>query len=188
MRVAALVTSGVKNQYVMSARVSIGRRRTVARAGWMRSISQNTAESTASPATSERMEGAGRKSRGWRGGSGAREPTGNLLACPAMIVVQVHDERRQKNTFAAALGGTRLHGIKTIEEPVEVARRSLAARLARQTVHRFVGGAERARRATSLVVVAERLIGTTRHAVADELCQLTLAVMLARRLLRVVGV
>src|SRR5262249_32687009 len=72
---------------------------------------------------------------------------------------------------------TGFDGVETIEEPVEVARRTLAAGFVRQTIHRFVGGAERAGRVVAFVVIAKRLVRTPFHAGANKLRQLTLVVI-----------
>src|SRR5579863_3461405 len=98
-----------------------------------------------------------------------------------MVVVEMHEECGQKEAFLAAVAaGARLDGVEAIEEPIEIARGSLAAGLGRQGIHGFVGGAQSARGALARVVLAEGLIGPALGAVADKRRQLMLVVMLTR--------
>ena len=88
----------------------------------------------------------GRSRRPGLGLAVAFEPNGDLLARPLVVVVEVHDQRRQEQTLGAAVAtGAGLHRVEAVEEPVEVASRP--ARFLRQPVHRLPRRAERARRA-----------------------------------------
>jgi len=59
-----------------------------------------------------------------------------------MVVVEIHEQRRQKDAFLASLVRARLHAIETVEKPVQIAGtggsgRSSDIRDLRQTVQRI---------------------------------------------------
>ena len=90
-----------------------------------------------------------------------------------MVVVEMHDDRRQIEALRAAVPtGTRFHRIEAVKKPVEIA--GWAARFTGQPVHRFVGGPERAGRVLAGEVVAKRLLGSLVRSVANELRQFPL--------------
>ena len=82
----------------------------------------------------------------------------------------------QPSTGTAADGA-----LEAIEEPLQVLGRVRAVHLARQSIHALVGGAQRARRALALEVIAVGLLGPPLRARADERRQFLFAVMLALR-------
>ena len=108
------------------------------------------------------------------------EPRGDLLARPAVIVVQVHDDRRERQLLLTpvAAGTAPNRALETVEEPIEILRGMQAVSLARQPIHALVRGTERARGTLPLEVVAICLIGAPFGARADERRQFLLAVMI----------
>jgi hypothetical protein len=59
-----------------------------------------------------------------------------------VVVVEVDENRGEKQALLAAFAGARIHGVEAIEKPVEVARGVRA--FTRQPIHRLVSRAERA--------------------------------------------
>src|SRR5262245_15521082 len=105
------------------------------------------------------------------------QPRGNLLAGPAVIVVQMDEQRSEVQTLLASLAGASLDGVEAVEEPIEIAGRVLTARLSRQAIHRFIRRAERTGSVLTGVVITERLLRPALHAIPDVLRQLTFTVM-----------
>src|SRR5262245_15854191 len=76
----------------------------------------------------------------------ARHPVRDLIARPAVIVVQVHDNHGQTELLCAALGRALPDGpFQTIENIIEILRRSGLARITRDSIHTVVSRAKRTR-------------------------------------------
>ena len=94
-----------------------------------------------------------------------------------MVVIEMHQQRRQEDALLAAFMRARLHAVQAVEKPVEVACRVRLARLSRQAVHRLVRRAQGARRRLAGVVLAKRLIRPPFSSVTDEIRQFALVVV-----------
>src|SRR5688572_10936967 len=86
------------------------------------------------------------------------DPRGDALARPVMRVVQVNDQRAERQLLLGALGAGAYHAFEAFEEAIEALRPD-AVGLVRQAVDAFVGRAERAGAVAAAIVVAERLVG-----------------------------
>ena len=74
------------------------------------------------------------------------EPLGDLLARQAMVVVQMHDHRRQRQPLVAARRAPLRDLVEAPEQPFEMIGDQLAV-IARQVIDAVVDRAERARAA-----------------------------------------
>ena len=84
-----------------------------------------------------------------------------------MIIVQVHDDRAERQSLPAVPVRTPSHGVlQAVEQPVQLVgpRRS---GVGRQTVHPVVRHAKRARPPVTIEVVAERLLAAPPHPFAN---------------------
>src|SRR3954471_5553892 len=86
------------------------------------------------------------------------EPADDLLARPVMIVVQVQDDRVERQPLVAALRAAAADVLEAVEEAIEP--RPDRSGVLRQRIGALVGGAERARSALVREVLAERLVRT----------------------------
>src|SRR3954469_16561789 len=71
------------------------------------------------------------------------QPADDLLARPVVIVVEVQDDRVQRQPLVAAFGAAAADVLEAVEQAIEA--RANGSGLFRQRVRAFVGGAERAR-------------------------------------------
>src|SRR5262249_29119964 len=103
------------------------------------------------------------------------QPLDDLLARPVMIVVQVQDDRVERQTLVAALGAAASDVLQAVEEAGGTGPdRVRLFRVARQGVGAFVRRAERARSALRRKVLAERLRWTPSRPFGDGLGELEL--------------
>ena len=103
------------------------------------------------------------------------QPLDDLLARPLMIVVQMEDDRVERQAFVAAHGTTAADVLEAVEEPVETRPDGVRfLRVARQRVGAFVGGAERAGTALGRKIFAEGLRRTPPRAFSNRVGELEL--------------
>ena len=103
------------------------------------------------------------------------QPVDDLLSRPVMIVVQVQDDRVERQPFVAALGATAANVLEAVEESIET--RPDGVRLfwiARQRIRAFVGRAERARSTFGRKVLAKGLSRAPLRAFSNRLGELEL--------------
>src|SRR5262245_2706663 len=92
-----------------------------------------------------------------------------------MIVVEMQDDRVQGKALVAAHRAAPADVLEAVEQPVEArANRVRLVRIARQRVSALVRGAERARSAGFIEVLAERLRGPAPGALRNRACKLDL--------------
>src|SRR5215471_1380031 len=92
-----------------------------------------------------------------------------------MIVVQVEDDRVERQPFVAANRASAAYVLQAVEQPIEPRADGMRfLRIARQRVRAFVRGAQGARAALGREVLAERLRRTSLGALGDGLGQLDL--------------
>src|SRR2546421_359794 len=100
------------------------------------------------------------------------QPADDLLPRPVMIVVQVQDDRVQRQPFVAPFRAAAADVLEAVEEAIEP--RADGAGVLRQRVGAFVSGAERARSALVGEVLAEGLSRTPPGALGDRVGKLDL--------------
>src|SRR5262245_16724597 len=88
------------------------------------------------------------------------EPLRNLLARPAMVVVEVNDDRSKRQPFLATVAAWTAanRAFEAVKEPLEVLCRVDTFRLSRQPIHAFVRRTERTGRTLAFEIVAVRLL------------------------------
>jgi len=108
-------------------------------------------------------------------GSNPTQPRRDLLARPLVVVVQVDDERADRNLLLAARRAPARRVLQAIEEPIQTLRHGVV-RVGRQQVDAFVRGAKRARSAVGAEVAPEGLRRAAPDARQDGFGQLDLVV------------
>src|SRR6267154_2736750 len=100
------------------------------------------------------------------------EPADDLLARPMVIVVQVQDDRVERQPLVAPFGAAAAHVLEAVEQTIEP--RPDRAGLLRQRVGPFIRRAERARSALGGEVFAEGLARAPLGALSDRVGKLDL--------------
>src|SRR6478736_929127 len=100
------------------------------------------------------------------------KPCCNLLPRPMMVVVQMQDDRVQRQPLLTADRTAAAHVLEAVEQAVEP--RPNGVRVLRQRVRAFVRSPERARPAVIVEVLAERLTRSALRTRNDRLRELEL--------------
>src|SRR5471030_2553890 len=100
------------------------------------------------------------------------EPTDDHLARPVMIVVQVQDDRVERQALVAPFGAAAADVLEAVEQAIEPGTNR--AGFLRQRVRPFVGRAERARSAGAGEIFAEGLRRAPPCALGDRVGELNL--------------
>src|SRR5580765_6240725 len=100
------------------------------------------------------------------------QPGDDLLARPVVIVVEVQDDRVEREPLVAALRAAAADILEAVEQAVEP--RPDRAGLLRQRVCALVGRAERARATLGGEIFAERLAGPALRTLCDRVGELDL--------------